>query len=148
MAHVALLPLFVQCLELILVAVGAYNPATRQCVDVKGNVIIHFMPPMIKFLFHIPNPKNPKQLNEAEALKLYSDNKERNRFHMNKTWMRVEKKSLTKLPNQPKRVDFSKEIADIIMFLSRVFGKRDASLFKEWMFPFIQTIWDERQQFD
>lgn len=100
-------------------------------MDVKGNVIIDFTPPMIKFLFNIPDPKNPKQLNEAEALKLYSDNKERNRFHMNKTWMRVEKKSLTKLPNQPKRVDFSKEIANIIMFLSRVFGKRDASLFKE-----------------
>lgn len=59
--------------------------------------------------------------------------------------MRVEKKSLTKLPDQPKRVDFGKEIGDIIMFLSRVFGKRDASQFKEWMFPFIQAILDGKQ---
>lgn len=29
LANVALFPLFVQCLELILAAVGAYNPATR-----------------------------------------------------------------------------------------------------------------------
>lgn len=82
---------------------------------------------MIIFMFNAPTPQNPRQLNEAEALKLYSDMKETNMNHINKNWMRVEKKSLAKLPNQPKREDFYKEVANIIMMLSRVFGKRDAS---------------------
>lgn len=68
-------------------------------MHVKGNVIIDFTPPMIKFLFHMADRKNPRQLNEAKVLKLYIDNKERNRLYMNKTWMRVDKKSLTKLPD-------------------------------------------------
>lgn len=124
--YVALFPLSVQCLELILTTAGAYNLTTRQCVDVQGNIIIDLTRQMIRFMFDGPTPLNPKQLNEAEASQLYSNHKEANKTHMNKKWMRVEKKSLTKLPDQPKRANFSKEIGDIIMMLSRVFGKRDS----------------------
>lgn len=96
-------------------------------MDLQGNVIIDLAPQMIKFMFNAPAPKNPRKLNEAKALKLYSDKKETNRNHMNKTWIRIEKKSLAKVPNQSKRADFYKEIAHIIMMLSRVFRKRDSS---------------------
>lgn len=44
LAHVALFPFSIQCSELILAATGAYNPATRQCVDLQGNVIIDLTP--------------------------------------------------------------------------------------------------------
>lgn len=56
LAHVSLFPLFVQCLELILTAARAYNPATRQCVDLQGNIIIDLTPQIIRFMFNALAP--------------------------------------------------------------------------------------------
>lgn len=74
--------------------------------------------------------------------------KEANRSHMNKKWFKTKKNSLNEVLECPKRGDFKKEIDDLIMMLSRVFGKKYSAYFKEWMVPFIETILDGRKQFD
>lgn len=137
-----------KCPKFILIAAQTYNLTQRKCIDSQGNERIDLTLGIIIFVFDPPPHTNPKIMSKVDALKWWAIDEEGNKSLINERWLKIDKKSLKKIPPKPKRSNFSKDIGDLIILLARAFGKEDSCAFEIWMFPFIQLILDGSQHLD
>lgn len=78
---------------------------------------------MIRHVFELPPYLDLKMMIEAQALEIWEKDVEGNKKLINQWWLKKEKNSIKKVPPNPKRSNFSKDIGDIITLLAKPFGK-------------------------
>lgn len=124
-----------------------YNSDTRKCTDAQGKTVIDLSPDMMGFVFGIPTREEIFLLTEEEAWKEWNDKVGSIKMHMKKNWLEEERKTSLKA-TEILRADFKEPQRDLIIMLSKAFGKLDCKHFHPWMFQFMTNSLIGKQYFD
>lgn len=81
-------------------------------------------------------------------IQILNNNVGANKNHINKVWLNGPRKSGLKATDKILKANFKDEPMDLVIMLSRSFGKEDIKHYHLWMFYFIDTILKGKRYFD
>lgn len=124
LVEATIFPQSVQVPKFIMTIAQFYDADTRKCTDDQGRTVIDLSTDMLGFMFGIFARDEVLLTTEEEAARVWSNNIASNKRNMNENWLEEERKTwinATKIL----RANFKEPERDLIIMLSKVFGKPD-----------------------
>lgn len=147
LVEAAVFPQLVQVPEFIMTVAQFYNPDTKQCVDSIGILVIDLSPNVLALVFQIPTRREVLDEGEQDGEREQNRNMNQCKKMMNEERLEEEKKTSLK-ENEILRQDFKEPQRDLIIILSKAFGKPACRNFQAWMFSFMLTILDGQKYYE
>lgn len=127
LAHAAGYPTSVQCPELVLERMKAFNPETKEIRTAKGNVVVKLDPISIAIVFRLPFRDQFIEVDKEYAYSYFVNNEAQCLNNIARKWLAKPRRGKTRLPKIIHKSLLMEDIANMVILLNRVMGNEDSN---------------------
>ena len=135
-------PISAQCPDLVLECVKDYHLNTREVISPKNKVIVHLDPASIAIVFIFPTRMQYASINLRTTKEYFTANQTQCLNTTARSWFSQPRRGKSQLGKSIHRSLLKEEVENMVTLLSRIVGLGDSHEFEDWMFIFINMIYE------